>query len=173
MRQQVVDASPRVSVTAFIKRVLLFALIWWLLTEGRSDAWGMGVLLVLIAAALSLSLAPPVGWSLSGLLRFLPFFVRYSLVGGVDVAKRAFSIGMPLQPAIIEYPLALTLPQSRLFMAGVISLLPGTLCAEVQDDKLWVHVLDQRNDIQGELKVLERKVAALFRHERQLDRGHV
>lgn len=173
MQQQEVDAPPRVSVTAFIKRVLLFALIWWLLTEGRADAWGMGVLLVLIGASLSVSLAPPVGWSLSGLLRFLPFFVRYSLVGGVDVAKRALSIGMPLQPAIIEYPLALTLPQSRLFMAGVISLLPGTLCAEVQDDKLWVHVLDKRHDIQGELNVLECKVAALFHQERQLNRTQV
>lgn len=170
MQQQAVYASPAARAVAFVKRALLFALIWWLLTEGRVDAWGMGVLLVLIGAALSLSLAPPVGWSLSGLLRFMPFFVRYSLVGGVDVAKRAFSPGMPLQPAMIEYPLALTLPQSRLFMAAVISLLPGTLCAEVQDDKLWVHVLDQRNDIQGELKVLERKVASLFRYERQLNR---
>lgn len=165
MQQPFVYTTPRVRVVAFVKRVLLFALIWWLLTEGQSDAWGMGVWLVLIGAALSVSMAPPVGWSLFGVLRFIPFFVRYSLVGGVDVARRAFSRRMALQPAIIEYPLALALPQSRLFMLGVISLLPGTLSAEVQDDKLWVHVLDRRNNIQGDLQVLERRVASLFRHE--------
>lgn len=169
MQQQAVYASPGARAVALVKRALLFALIWWLLTEGRTDAWGMGGLLVLVGAALSLSLAPPVGWSLRGLLRFVPFFVRYSLVGGIDVAKRAFSPAMPLQPAMIEYPLALTLPQSRLFMAAVISLLPGTLCADVQEDKLWVHVLDRGNAIEDELKALERRVARLFRHERRLD----
>lgn len=168
MQQQFVYATPRVRVAAFVKRVLLFALIWWLLTEGQNDAWGMGVWLVLIGAMLSVWMAPPVGWSLFGVLRFVPFFVRYSLVGGVDVARRAFSRHMALQPAIIEYSLALALPQSRLFMLGVISLLPGTLSAEVQDDKLWVHVLNQGNDIQGDLQVLERRVASLFRHEQYI-----
>lgn len=165
MQQQSVYASPRARVVAFVKRVPLFALIWWLLTEGQSDAWSMGVWLVLAVAALSVSLAPPAGWSLFGILRFIPFFARYSLVGGIDVAKRAFSRHMALQPAIIEYPLRLSLPHSRLFMAGVISLLPGTLTAEVKDDKLWIHVLDQGNDIHGELEILERRVASLFLHE--------
>lgn len=170
MQQQPAYVSPQVRVAAFVKRALLFSLIWWLLTEGQSGAWGMGVWLVLIGAALSVSMAPPVGWSLLGLLRFIPFFVRYSLVGGVDVARRAFSQRMALQPAIIEYPLTLTLPQSRLFMVGVISLLPGTLTAEVQGDKLWVHVLDQGNDIKGDLQMLERRVASLFRHEQNIDK---
>jgi multicomponent Na+:H+ antiporter subunit E len=151
-------------------RFLLFALIWWLLTEGQSDAWGMGVWLVLIAATLSMSLASPPGWSLIGMLGFIPFFARYSLIGGVDVARRAFSRRMALQPAIIEYPLTLRLPQARLFMVGVISLLPGTLTAEVQDDKLWIHVLDQGNDIHSELEILERRVASLFLHEQPIDK---
>jgi multicomponent Na+:H+ antiporter subunit E len=173
MQQPIVYALPRFSITIFIKRVLLFALIWLLLTEGRSDAWGIGAWLVLVGAALSVSLAPPLGWSLYGVLRFIPFFFRYSLIGGVDVARRAFSRRMALQPAIIEYPLALTLSESRLFMVGVISLLPGTLSAEVQGDKLWVHVLDQRNDIQGELELLECRVASLFRHEQSVDKDEL
>lgn len=173
MQQPIVYALPRFSIMTFIKRVLLFALIWWLLIEGQSDAWGIGAWLVLAGAVLSLSMAPPVDWSLLGVLRFIPFFIRYSLVGGVDVAKRAFTPHMGLQPAIIEYPLALVLPQSRLFMVGVISLLPGTLSAEVQGDKLWVHVLDQRNDIQGELELLERRVASLFRHGHSVDKDEL
>ena len=165
MQQPIKYASPRVRIAAFIKRVLLFALIWWLLTEGQSNSWGMGVWLVLIVTSLSVSLAPPLGWSLFGVLRFIPFFAHYSLIGGVDVARRAFSRRMALQPGVIEYPLTLTLPQSRLFMVGIISLLPGTLSADVQDDKLWVHVLDQRNDILGELQLLERRVSGLFLDE--------
>jgi hypothetical protein len=40
----------------------------------------------------------------------------------------------------------------------------------VQGDKLWVHVLDQRNDIQGDLEALESRVASLFRHEQSIDK---
>lgn len=163
MHQSAVYEQPVARVMTLVKRVLLFALLWWLLTEGRVDAWGVGAVLVVATAWLSVSLAPPVAWSLPGALRFVPYFIWHSLVGGVDVARRALSPARPLQPDIIEYPLRLSLPRSRLFMAGIISLLPGTLCTEIIGDKLWVHLLDRRGDFQRDLRILEQKVAGLFR----------
>lgn len=171
MHQSAVYEHPVARVMTRVKRVLLFALLWWLLTEGRAEAWGMGVVLVVVAALLSVSLAPPVAWSLPGALRFVPYFIWRSLAGGVDVARRALSPARPLQPAVIEYSLRLSLPRSRLFMAGIISLLPGTLCTEIRDDKLWVHILDRRGDFQRDLGILEQKVAGLFRDENRPEAG--
>ena len=47
-------------------------------------------------------------------------------------------------------------------MANVASLLPGTLIAGLDGDRLEVHVLDQRGDFRRELEALERRVADLF-----------
>lgn len=155
----------------FVIRLPLFALVWWLLSGGAADSWYVGGIFVLIGTLLSVTLAPPLAWSLAGLLRFIPFFIRHSLSGGVDVARRALSPSMPLQPEIIDYPLSLSLPQSRLFMASVISLLPGTLCTDLQEERLLVHVLDRRSDYRRELVRLERQVAAIFRDETSVTRG--
>lgn len=150
---------------AYLTRLLLFALLWWLLSGGAADSWYVGGVIVLLVTLLSVALAPPRAWSLAGLLRFIPFFIRHSISGGVDVARRALSPAMPLQPELIDYRLSLSLSQSRLFMAGVISLLPGTLCADLQEERLLVHVLDRDSDYQRELARLERYVAAIFRED--------
>ena len=34
-------------------------LLWWILTEGRADAWGLGLVAVTLALWLSLKLLPP------------------------------------------------------------------------------------------------------------------
>ena len=165
----VLGAAARAqSVTLFrgaLTRLLLFALLWWLLSGGAADSWYVGGVIVLLVTLLSVTLAPPQPWSLGGVLRFIPFFIRQSIGGGVDVARRALSPAMPLRPAIIDYRLSLSLPRSRLFMAAVISLLPGTLCADLQQQRLRVHVLDRGYDVQRELAQLEYYVAAIFREE--------
>jgi len=73
----------------FCFRAVLFALLWWMLTEGAADSWLVGAPVVVLAALASGVLLPGTSWSLPGLLRFIPFFLWHSLRGGVDVAGRA------------------------------------------------------------------------------------
>jgi multicomponent Na+:H+ antiporter subunit E len=47
-------------------------------------------------------------------------------------------------------------------MANTVSLLPGTLSAELDEHCLRVHVLDQTGAFALELSVLEERVADLF-----------
>lgn len=143
-------------------RAVAFALVWWMLTTGAEESWLVGVPMVLIATLVSMVLLPVFPWSPSGAALFVPFFVWRSLYGGVDVAWRAFHPSLPIAPGLIEYPLRLSPGLPRVFMVNTVSLLPGTLSAELRADCLRVHVLDTRNNVLSELMVVEQAVARMF-----------
>ena len=62
----------------------------------------------------------------------------------------------------MEYSVGLPDGAPRLFMANVVSLLPGTLSVELSGDCLKVHVLDATAPVFDELRRLESRVADLF-----------
>lgn len=47
-------------------------------------------------------------------------------------------------------------------MANTVSLLPGTLSAELDEEHLHVHILDHTGAFSSELMVIEARVARLF-----------
>jgi multicomponent Na+:H+ antiporter subunit E len=94
---------------------------------------------------------------------FVPFFLWHSLKGGVDVAWRAFHPRLPITPELIEYPLRLPPGLPRVILVNTVSLLPGTLSAELGGQVLKVHVLDSLGDFLAELETLEQRVGCMFR----------
>lgn len=145
-----------------LRRAVLFAVLWWMLVGGETASWWIGVPAVILAAAISVALVSPVTLVWYELFRFVPFFLMRSLLGGADVAWRAFHPGMPIDPHLIEYPIHLPPGLPRVFLANTVSLLPGTLSTALGSNYLNVHVLTRRKDILSELEKLERKVAAIF-----------
>ena len=150
------------SWSTIVSRGVLFSLIWWILTDGAAPSWWIGVPAVLLAVTASTALVPPAHLVWYELLRFVPFFLMRSLLGGADVAKRAFHPGMPIAPDLIEYPLRLPPGLPRVFMANTVSLLPGTLSAALDRSVLKVHVLDRRKGSLAELEAVEQSVARMF-----------
>ncbi|MDZ7803915.1 Na+/H+ antiporter subunit E [Thiohalophilus sp.] len=145
-----------------LSRTAMFAVLWWLLTEGQPGSWGLGVPAVLLATLVSLLLVPRMTISIPALLRFIPFFLRHSLEGGMDVAGRALHSRLPITPVLVDYPLKLPEGLPRVVMINMVSLLPGTLSVEIDNDGLRVHVLDGNSDITVRLGILECRVAELF-----------
>ena len=143
-------------------RTVLFALLWWILTEGAMYSWLVGVPVVLFAALASGALLPGTSWSLHGILRFVPFFLWHSLRGGVDVAGRALHPRLPISPGLLKHQWRLPTGLPRVFMANTVSLLPGTLSAELDEEFLQVHVLDLSGAFESELAVIEVRVARMF-----------
>jgi multicomponent Na+:H+ antiporter subunit E len=145
-------------------RAALLALFWWVLSNGNPESWVVGGPVVLFATVSSLLLSHGARqhWRLTGLLSFVPFFLWRSFCGSIDVARRAMHPKMPLEPAFIDYNLSLPNGAFRLFMANVVSLLPGTLSAELRGDWLKVHVLDANADVFEELQSLESKIGHVF-----------
>ena len=142
-------------------RSLLFSLVWWILTDGNVQSWWVGVPAVSFAVIASIALLPTVPLVWQELLKFTPFFLWRSLQGGADVAWRAFHPGMPIIPAVIAYPLRLPPGLPQVFLANIVSLLPGTLSAMLDGQALKVHVLDSGGDYMTELKALEKRVARM------------
>lgn len=143
-------------------RVVLFSLIWWILTDGAMDSWPVGVPVVLLATFVSVILMPPLSWSLRGIFRFIPYFLWYSIRGGADVAGRAIHPQLPISPRLFDYRFRLPPGLPRIFMANSVSLLPGTLSVELDEEILRVHVLDETRVIVEELNMLEIRLADIF-----------
>lgn len=146
----------------FLRRATLYALLWLIVVEGDLSSLWIGVPAVLVATTASTALRSPATMILHELFRFVPFFLIHSLMGGVDVAWRAVHPRMPIAPHLVEYPFQLPPGLPRVFMANTVSLLPGTLSADICAHFLKVHVLTDRRDTTSELRKLEQRVAALF-----------
>lgn len=146
-----------------VSRALLFSPLWWALTDGTAGSWWIGAPAVVGAVIISATLVPPLGLVWREVMRFVPFFLWHSLKGGVDVAWRAFHLRMPITPELVEYPLRLPPGLPRVILANTVSLLPGTLSAELGGQVLKVHVLDSLGDFLAELEALEQRVGSMFR----------
>jgi multicomponent Na+:H+ antiporter subunit E len=149
-------------------RVAGYAFVWWVVADGAASSWTVGAPAVLLAALVGSSLASPrpAGWRLGGLLRFLAHFVRRSLYGGIDVARRAIDPRLPLAPAMRSYRLRLP-PDgaSAVFFVDMVGLRPGSLCAAFEGDRVTVHVVDRAQPVLDDLRELEVRVAGLFGEE--------
>jgi multicomponent Na+:H+ antiporter subunit E len=146
-----------------VSRALLFSLLWWALTDGSAGSWWIGAPAVAGAVIMSVTLVPRLGLVWREVMGFVPFFLWHSLKGGVDVAWRAFHPRLPITPVLIEYPLRLPPGLPRVVLVNTVSLLPGTLSAELGGQVLKVHVLDSLGDFLAELETLEQRVGYMFR----------
>lgn len=156
--------SPRDGTLGVVLATLLLGGLWWVLSNGSPSSWLVGLPALAGAAWASRRLQSFSGVRLSliGLAGFLPFFLFQSLRGGLDVALRTLAPVMPIRPGFYRYRSALRTPAARTFFANCISLLPGTLVADLQGEWLELHVLDSATDPHRELARLERVVARLF-----------
>ena len=155
----------RPATSLVLTRAVLATLGWWVLTEGAIDwSWAaVGVPTIAASAWVSAALMPPLGWSWRGLGRFAVFFVRESLLGGIDVARRALDPRMPLDPHVAREPLRMHTDTARVMVANTLGLLPGSLAIEVDADELLVHALDAGMNVDDSIAATQVRVADLIR----------
>ncbi len=145
-------------------RFVVFSFLWYALAGSDKASWIIGVPAVLFATALSLMLASssPLRISSAGAFHFIPFFLRQSFHGGIDVMRRALSFQQLLDPGLVSYTTLLPEGSARIFFVNTISLLPGTLSAELHGNRVTIHTLDQGLPIWANIQRLEYHVAALM-----------
>ena len=156
--------SGRTNITwrHLVSRSALFLFVWWVLTDGSVSSWQIGVPAVLLATIASLALTPPSSLVWIEFLRFVPFFLSRSLLGGLDVAWRALHPRIPIAPDLVVCELRLPPGLARVFMANTVTLMPGTLSASIERNILTVHVLNRRSGLREELRAVEERVARVF-----------
>ena len=148
--------------TSLLVRLAFFAGLWSLLTGGGWNSWVVGIPTVIIAASSSVALLPATSIVWLELLRFVPFFLWRSLLGGLDVARRTLQPTMPISPALVNYRLRLPAGLAQVLMLNTVSLLPGTLAADVKGDCATLHLLDATSNWEADIEAVEQRVARLF-----------
>lgn len=153
-----------VSIPRIAGRAALFAGLWWIVAEGRTDGWLLGGIAVLAATWASLALSPPRPEPLRAfaLAGFAAFFVVNSVRGGFQVALMALRGRASLRPATLELPLILPAGAPQVLLSNVLSLMPGSVSVGLAGNNLRLHVLDDRLPVATETKALEQRIARLF-----------
>lgn len=148
----------------FTVRFFLFSLAWIVLTGADGPSWILGGPAVLAAVLVSLLLSSsPSSMSIVGAVRFIPFFVGQSWLSGIDVMRRALSPRLLINPGLITYKTSLPAGPPLVFFVNAISLLPGTLSADLEGSLVTVHTIDVEMPTWASMEKLEFRVALLFR----------
>jgi len=144
---------------------LLMAALWLTLV-GPEDAtsWIVGLPAVIAATLVHRRLSRGGGrrLALAGVVRLLRLFLVGSLQGGIDVARRVMGPRLAVDPGFLDYRLRLPAGAAQVLFADLVSLLPGTLSADLAGESLRVHALDHTQDAVPELERLEEAVAGVF-----------
>jgi multicomponent Na+:H+ antiporter subunit E len=157
------EPRPRPAAT-FDTSAALLAGLWASLNPGDLQSWLVGVPAVVAGAATVVWLRPAHAALIRplGALRFALFFAHQSVRGATDVALRALDPRLPVDPAFVEIDLDLPPGAARVAFANAVTLLPGTLTADLRGDRAVIHVIDRNADIMAELRQVEARVRAVF-----------
>lgn len=129
---------------------LLLFTVWQFLSEGVSGASVvMGLLLAWLIPQLTQGFWPerPAFVKPWRMARYLMIMLVDIVVASFSVARLILSPRQP-RPIFVCYPLELEHPLAISILASTISLTPGTVSADVSDDRktLLIHTLDAAND---------------------------
>lgn len=152
-----------------LRRVVAWALsatlVWVVLVDAETRTAWLGAVVIAAAVVSGLALAPDRRTRVSalGVVRFLPRFLLLSLAGAVDVSLRAFRGRGAIHPGVLYRESRLDPSSPALTMlALVVTLVPGTLCVDIEGRRLTLHVVDVSQDTEATLTELEDLIARIF-----------
>lgn len=145
-------------------RFAALAALWALLTGAAPEGLAPGVLAVAATTGFSLwLLRPPSHWLLPpGVVLLVPLVSWELLLGGLDMARRALSPSLPLDPGLIRYRLRTGQEPVPVALAFFITFVPGTIAADMEEGALELHVIDRMAPHQEILARMERALAWAF-----------
>jgi multicomponent Na+:H+ antiporter subunit E len=79
---------------------------------------------------------------LGRLILYIPYLIKEIIKANVDVAERVLRPSLPISPMIIRFRFPLKTPLSQTTMANSITLTPGTLTVDIDEEGVfYVHCL--------------------------------
>ncbi len=140
------------TAVSWIRNSFVFCMcfVLWLLLAGSIDiqelaAGGFVSAVVVLVSVPHLKLLDGVRWSpasVPALLRFIGVFLLALFKANLDMARRVLSPSLPICPGMVEVQTRLESDLGRLFLANSITLTPGTLTIDINDNRLLVHWID-------------------------------
>ncbi|BBJ28696.1 Na+/H+ antiporter subunit E [Athalassotoga saccharophila] len=133
------------SINRYFYAVVLYFFLWIILTYPFSiQEWEAGAAIAFIAALLSyreLSVSGLKNIKRIGILLFwyLPVFIRELIKANLHVAGIVLNPKMPIKPGFVKIKTNLKSPVARVWLANSITLTPGTLSVDIEDQYIYIH----------------------------------
>ena len=127
--------------------LFVFALLFWLAVTWSFDVASIvtgaivSVVLALLLVGVGLDEAPlllfpqRLFWGLA----YVPLLLLYVVRANLDVAYRVLHPALPIRPGIVRARTSLKSDAGRVLLANSITLTPGTLAVDMQEDVLYIH----------------------------------
>ncbi len=81
---------------------------------------------------------------------YLPLFLWKLIVANVSLAKIVLNPKLPINPGFVRIKTGLDSDVSKLILANSITLTPGTLSVDVEEDELLIHWVDVKGSTQDD-----------------------
>ena len=153
----------------------------WLVLSGKFDAFhvsmgAVSALCVALGTRRLLLLPPDIGapgtYPTEGLswrfLGYLPWLIWQIIVSSLHVAYVVLHPRMPIQPRLLRFGTSFPHVLAQLTLATSITLTPGTVTLDVENDEFLVHALTDTSaqGLEPNGGAMHRRVAALFQSSR-------
>ena len=143
---------------------LILMLLWVLLTPKNMQELWAGLAVSALVVLFTLGMEPVLGdirWTPKALvfsLAYLGVFLKELIVSNLDVARRVIDPKLPIKPGIVKVKTRLNSKIAKTILANSITLTPGTLTVDIQDDTLFIHWIEIRHeDLEGATEDIVRK----------------
>ena len=131
-------------------RLLFWTLFLFLIWVGLTMSFSSQELITGFATSFVIALLYVKNYSSSDNFRFRPVayiiylftFLKALVLANWDVAKRVIDPKLPINPGIVAIKTNLKEDYKKLMLANSITLTPGTITMDVQDDTLFIHWID-------------------------------
>jgi multicomponent Na+:H+ antiporter subunit E len=156
-------------------------MIFWIIMSGYLDAMhiGFGVISVSVVLFFNYRLQNyrfsrqdiDVLHSLRFSRAFYFFFWLFVqiIVAGFHMARLIVSPSMPIRPAVVKFRADLPSDQAKMILGNSITLTPGTLTVDIEEDQFLIHALDTTSYESLQNDKMPREVLKLFeKEERQV-----
>jgi len=102
---------------------------------------------------------------------YLALFTKELITANIDVAYRVLAPSMPIEPRVIELPLRVESDLAITTIANSITLTPGTLSMDYDDERnsLYVHAIDgqSREAVVAPIRAWEDYALRIFDEDRE------
>lgn len=83
---------------------------------------------------------------------YIPVFLWKLILANLDIARRVLSFKIPLNPGIVKVKTNLKGDFGKLTLANSITLTPGTLSIDIDEDNIYVHTVDIKGKEEAEIQ---------------------
>jgi multicomponent Na+:H+ antiporter subunit E len=95
------------------------------------------------------------------LLRYAPWLVWQVFLANLHVARRILDPKLPIHPSVIRVKTGQKSDLGRVIYANSITLTPGTVSINIDEDEIWVHALTKETAADLETGEMDRRVTWL------------